>query len=161
MRNKTVATTRFNNKTYDENYKYKQLLTDTACIYGTPIKIKPSIPLESIVYVIEMNNSTNKIEGIGIIVNKHVVDKNYRIYQEMDYNRYIYKGRRHISITQITNEYDKQIIYVLEQLLFKGERHCKRSQGITQLQQWILHNKYNFDFVKAIETIFKNIKNHN
>ena len=79
----------------------------------------------------------------------------------MLYNRYIYKGRRHISITQITNEYDKQIIYVLEQLLFKGERHCKRSQGITQLQQWILHNKYNFDFVKAIETIFKNIKNHN
>lgn len=159
MKNKTVVTTRFNNKTYDENRKYNQLLDNIGCIYGTPIKIKQTIPLESILYVIEMNNSTNKIEGIGVIINKHVVDKNYRIYEDMDYNRYIYKGSKHISTTEITDEYDKKLIYVLEQLLFKGERHCKRAQGITQLQSWILNNKYNFDFVKAIETIFKNVKN--
>ena len=159
MKNKTIATTRFNNKTYDENRKYNHLISPVGCIYGTPIKMKTTIPLESIVYVIEMNNSINKIEGIGVITNKEVIDKTYRIYEDMDYNRYIYKGSKHISTTEIIDEYDKQVIYVLEQLLFKTKKHCKRAQGITQLQKRILDNKYGFDFVKAIECIFKNVKN--
>jgi|AntAceMinimDraft_10_1070366.scaffolds.fasta_scaffold35113_2 hypothetical protein len=155
MANKYIATTRFNEKTYEENTNYKSKIGTTGCLYGTPMKIKETIPLDSNVYVIEMNNSINKIEGIGLIINQNVLDKNYRIYDDMDYNRYIYKGAKHIHISNLTDEYEKQVIYVLEQLLFKGERHCKRAQGITALPDWITHNKYGFDFVQCIHKIFK------
>ena len=155
MKSKTITTTRFNNDTINQNKSYTQRTNIKGCIYGTPIKMKSNIPLESNVYVIEMNNSINKIEGIGLIVNQHVLDKNYRIYDDMDYNRYIYKGNKHISVSKLTDEYEKRVIHVLEQLLFKGERHCKRAQGITALPDWITHNKYGFDFVQCIHKIFK------
>jgi len=155
MSNRTIATTRFNDKTYEQNVTYKQKIGHVGCLYGTPMKIKETIPLESNVYVIEMNNTTNKIEGIGLIVNRQVLDKPYRIYDDMDYNRYIYKGVKRICVEHITDEYDKRVIYVLEQLLFKGERHCKRAQGITELPSWILHNKFEFDFIRTFTLIFK------
>ena len=72
----------------------------------------------------------------------------------MDYNRYIYKGNKRITVEAISDEYNKRVISVLEQLLFKGERHCKRAQGITQLPDWILHNKFEFDFVQVFTQIF-------
>jgi len=155
MSNKFVATTRFNDETYEQNNMYKTRIGHIGCLYGTPIKIKEKIPLESHVYVIEMNNSINKIEGIGLFVNRNVLDKNYRIYSDMDYNRYIYKGSKHLIIDKITDEYNKRVISVLEQLLFKGARHCKRAQGITALPDWITHNKFGFDFVPCLNEIFK------
>ena len=60
MYNKFIATTRFNNNTYEQNNMYKSRIGHTGCLYGTPIKIKEKIPLESHVYVIEMNNTEFK-----------------------------------------------------------------------------------------------------
>jgi len=40
MNIKTIATTRFNEKTYEQNVNYKKKLGQLACLYGTPIKIK-------------------------------------------------------------------------------------------------------------------------
>lgn len=154
MNIKIIATTRFNEKTYEQNAKYKKKMGQLACLYGTPIKIKETIPLESQIYVIEMNNSTNKIEGIGLIQNRIILDKNYRIYDDMDYNRYIYRGSKHLAVSKITDEYDMRVISVLEQLLFKGERHCKRAQGITALSYWIVHNKYKFNFAQCFNKMF-------
>jgi|TARA_R110002074_G_scaffold22455_1_gene68537 hypothetical protein len=157
MKNKTIATTRFNNETHSQNTNYKQKSDHTGCIYGTPMKIKEKIPLHSYVYVIEMNNDKNKIEGIGLIKNERKLDKNYRIYKNMDYNRYVYTGDKYLPITKVTDEYHQQVILVMEQLIFKGDRHCKRGQGITQLPQWILQNKTGFDFVKCFDDMFNNV----
>jgi hypothetical protein len=118
------------------------------------MKIKPNVPLESNIYVIEMNNEKNKIEGIGLINNRLVLDKNYRIYNDMDYNRYIYKGRYRLDASSINDDYYKRVIYVLEQLVFKGERHCKRAQGITKLSDWIIDNKHEFNFIKCFDDMF-------
>ena len=155
MAHKYIATTRFNETTYQQNVIYKSRIGTTGCLYGTPMKIKDKIPLDSHVYVIEMNNQTNKIEGIGIVNNRILVDKNYRIYNDMDYNRYIYKGNYRIDSSRINDNYNKKVLNVLEQLLFKGERHCKRAQGITQLSEWILNNKHGFDFVKCFDNMFE------
>ncbi len=89
MNHTFVATTRFNSKTYEENENYRRRLCPSGSIYGTPMKMKDKIPLESLVYVIEMNNSTNKIEGIGVVYNRLVLEKRHPIYSDMDYNRYI------------------------------------------------------------------------
>jgi len=154
MSNKFIATTRFNDDTFNQNHQYKNKINNKGCIYGSPIPIKNNIPLESYVYIIEMNNSKNKIQGIGLIINKHCLDKYYRIYQEQDYNRYIYKGNKHLDISVIEDEYNKKVITVLEQLLFKGERHVKRCQGISQLPKWIIQNKSKFDFIKCFNNMF-------
>ena len=155
MSNKFIATTRFSDDTYEQNNIYKSRTGHVGCLYGTPIKIKEKIPLESHVFVLEMNNSINKIEGIGLFVNRIILDKNYRIYSDMDYNRYIYKGSKHLTIDKINDEYDKRVIFVLEKLLFKGARHCKRAQGITALPDWITHNRFGFDFLPSINQMFK------
>jgi hypothetical protein len=159
MKNKTIATTRFNNETHcqNTNYKQKSKTWEDGCIYGTPMKIKEKIPLHSYVYVIEMNNDKNKIEGIGLIKNERKLDKNYRIYKNMDYNRYVYTGEKYLQMAQITDEYHQKVVTVMERLLFKGDRHCKRGQGITQLPQWILQNKSGFDFVKCFDDMFNNV----
>ena len=74
----------------------------------------------------------------------------------MDYNRYVYTGEQYLPTTNITDEYYQKVVNVMERLLFKGDRHCKRGQGITQLPQWILQNKSGFDFVKCFDDMFKN-----
>jgi hypothetical protein len=152
---KTIATTRFNDETYQQNKIYKTKIKHSGTIYGIPRKIKDKIPLGSCIYVIEMNNSKNKIEGIGLIKNEQVLDKNYRLYEERDYNRYIYKGSKHISIEEIKDVYFNKVIEVLEYCCFKGNRHYKRGQGITEISDWMLYNKHNVDFIKIFDDIFK------
>jgi len=156
---KYIATTRFNDDTFKQYDNYKKKYNIHGCIYGSPFQIKEYIPLGSIIYIIEMNNSKNKIEGIGIIKNKIHLDKSYRIYQDKNYNRYIYKGNIRLDVAQINDPYYKKLIHVLEQLLFKGARHSKRATGITQLPSWILNNKYHFDFVKCFNKLFKTYYN--
>ena len=152
---KTIATTRFSDETYLQNNLYKKRINHNGTLYGSPVRIKEKIPLDICIYVIEMNNSKNKIEGIGMIKNENVLDKNYRVYKERDYNRYVYKGSRHISREEITDDYFNKVIKVLEVCCFKGSKHCKRGHGITQISDWILHNKHNVDFIKIFDNIFK------
>ena len=47
------------------------------------------------------------------------------------------------------------LIQSLEKLLFKGARHSKRGQGITQLPNWILHGENAIDYVKELKEIVK------
>ena len=74
-----ICVTRFDNKTIEENKKWKQQNNEIGCIYGTPIKITEKILPEEEILVLEMNNSTNKIEGIGIIKNNLLNDSNVKI----------------------------------------------------------------------------------
>ena len=65
----TIVTSRFNNETRDANHAYR-IKNGFACMYCCPLELSPKIPYNTPVFVIEMNNSTNKIEGIGLIKNK-------------------------------------------------------------------------------------------
>ena len=67
-----ICITRFDNKTIEENKNWKKINNEIGCIYGTPIKISEKILPGTNIIVIEMNNSKNIIEGIGIIQNKLV-----------------------------------------------------------------------------------------
>ena len=86
-----VACTRFNNDTYNENIRWIENNNYNGCIYNTPVRIKDDIPLLINIIVIEMNNTTNKIVGFGLIENKVIYDKYYKIYSTPNYNRYTYK----------------------------------------------------------------------
>ena len=150
-----VCVTRFNNKTIEENKNWKKKNNEIGCIYGTPIKISDTILPETILLILEMNNSTNKIEGIGIIKNKLIKEnkKYYKIYSDNNYNRFIYKSNLHISRNSFT-DFEENIIKNLEKLLFKSHYHCKRGQGIQSISKIIRENKI-FNFTEFINNIYK------
>ena len=147
-----LAITRFNNNTFSENRKWCESRQYNGCIYGSSTKIKKDINTDTVLIVFEMNNSTNEIEGIGIIKNK-VINKVYNIYNDNNYNRYIYKSSYRIDKKKFTPE-TKEIIKKLEIILFKGKGHYKRGHGINILSENI-NLISNFNYIKYFKELFK------
>ena len=127
-----VATTRFNNETYLENVNWRIKNNWDGCIYGVPMKIRDVFGEGCPLFIIEMNNDENLIEGIGIINNSVCTDKYYRIYKDGNYNRYTYKSKFRIDRDDFLEE-DYKIVEKIEDILFKGKGHCKRGQGISSI----------------------------
>tara|TARA_B100000035_G_C21017802_1_gene562746 strand:+ start:977 stop:1453 length:477 start_codon:yes stop_codon:yes gene_type:complete len=148
-----LTTTRFNNETLTQNKEYCKKHNIKSCIYGSPMRIKGNIPVKSDVFVLEMNNSKNKIQGIGLITNFVYCDKRYNIYKDGNYNRYVYKGQNYLDL-ECLSKIEQEIINVLEILLFKGAKHSKRAQGICEIPLWIKKNKHEFCFVNAVKNMF-------
>jgi len=142
-----ICVTRFTDTTYNENRSWLKKNSEAkGCIYGTPVKIKNSILPDSTLLVIEMNNTKNKIEGIGIIKNNLVPEnrKYYKIYSDNNYNRFIYKSHFRIDKDDFTAN-EKEVLTSLEQFLFKTPYHCKRGQGIQKIPLKIVnHEEPNF-----------------
>ena len=124
-----LASTRFNTSTLLENINFKEKEDVKGVIYGTSIKINARYPLNALFFVTEMNNDTNTIYGISLIRNSLVMDKSYHIYDNTDYNRFIYKGDYWISRDDILLE-DRTLVEMLENMLFKGKSNLKRISGI-------------------------------
>ena len=120
-----LATTRFNTETFKENERWRKNNNWTGCIYGTAIPISKSINQNEKVFIIEMNNETNCVEGIGCVKKYIRYDLETRIYKEPSYNTYIYRSTFRID------KIEPRIKQFLEFILFKGKSHLKRSQGIT------------------------------
>ena len=79
-----LACTRFNSITYKDNIDYRN--NNNECvIYGAPLPIRNIYQAGSLLFVAEMNNEKNKIEGIGLIKNLLAVDKRHKIYENNDY----------------------------------------------------------------------------
>lgn len=150
----SLVTTRYNNKTWDEAIAYRQK-KNFKCIYGPPCRLSPTIDLNSPVFVIEMNNDINEIMGIGLIKNKIVIDKVYKIYEDTNCNRYIYIGDYHIS-REVLEDYNPELVYILEQILFKGYTHSKRGSGLTKIPEKVLKLDIceDVDIKKEIRKIF-------
>jgi hypothetical protein len=132
----TIVTGRYNNETWEASRRCRvnKILT---CIYAPPFKLTDSIPVGSTVAVIEMNNSINQIIGIGLIKNKLVKDKVYKVQEDTNCNRFIYIGEHYISREQL-GEFNEFLVYVLEEILFKGYTHSKRGSGLTKIPQKVM-----------------------
>ena len=147
-----IAVTRFNEETWKENYIWKMSRQFTGSIYNSPTKISNKILPNNILFILEMNNSLNKIMGIGLIRNYLNLQKKIKIYKDDNYNRFTYKSKYRLDIKDISNT-DIKIIEVLEKLLFKGPKHMKRGHGIQLISDWIQYNKV-FNFSKFIKELF-------
>ena len=133
-----IASTRFNNETYSENIKYRKQ-AEIPVIYGTSIRIQEKYDIGTLMFVAEMNNEENRIEGIGLIRNTEVYDKKHTIYSNSDYNRYLYKGDYWISRDTIL-EKDDEIAKICDTVLFKGKSNLKRLSGISVLTAQLFTN---------------------
>jgi len=126
-----VGTVRFNNKTYLENYSWKQRKKHKGCAYGLDKPLCKKIPKGKYIYIIEMNNDINKIMGIGKIKNEINHSNRSRMYKEEGRNQFIYKSKHFKSRNDIINNIPKAriVIKFLENILFYGSKHFKRGQG--------------------------------
>lgn len=123
-----IATTRFNNQTWEENRNYVKRHPTAGCIYGTCEQISTQICQDSVLMVLEMNNEQNRIMGIGMVRN-HPISRKHRIYSNEEYNRYAYVGRHRIDRSEMSPE-EENIMKAFDILCFKGSRHLKRLRGI-------------------------------
>ena len=146
-----VLTGRFNNETLLKNYDYRSK-HGFKCMYSCPSELSPNIPYNTPVFVIEMNNSTNKIEGIGLIKNKPETEKYYKVHSDGNTNRYTYIGQYFMDKATI-DVYNSRLVYALEEILFKGKTHSKRGSGLTTIPEKVLK----FDVCEGIN-VKKEIK---
>lgn len=129
--NPLMLTTRFTTETFQENKRYRDT-HNIPCIYSSSLPISDKLPYQDY-YVLEMNNSTNRIMGIGKI-SKTLQPIAY-IYSYKYYNRYTYKGSYasifdEISSLNLAEEY-KDIITRVERKIFYGKGHLKRGSSFT------------------------------
>ena len=151
----TIITTRFTNESLQERINYIQKHHITGCIYGSPKEITYRILPESLLFVIEMNNSTNQIMGIGLIRNRPTFDKYYKIYANGNYNRYIYKSEYHLD-REILKRYNSKLVDVLDYILFKERTHLKRGTGFVTVPIKLLNHSRceQMDLKNEIRRIF-------
>jgi phage pi2 protein 07 len=155
-----LACTRFNNQTYKENTNYR-IKNGESVIYGSAFKTRQIYSVGALIFVTEMNNETNKIEGIGLIKNLLVCDKYYKIYDDNNYNRYIYRGKYWLSREQL-DKLDIEISETLNNILFKGKSNMKRMSGITVLTDKLFTNwEYELrDLKNKVKNAFLNYFKH-
>lgn len=157
-----IMTIRFSDATWDQNCMYRTRFPEIGCIYGPTRKTTSKIPDDSLVFVIEMNNTQNKVQGIGLIRNKVNFEKNYRVYEAGNYNRYIYKSKYRLDRDVLTS-YHPELVSALDYILFKEKTHLKRGCGFTRVPDKLWkHEKCRCvsvaeenDMRKEIETMFR------
>jgi hypothetical protein len=128
------------------------------CLYTSIRGLSNRIPTDSNVFVLEMNNSTNELMGIGLIRNRPVIGK-YTVYTDDKYkhNTYVYIGKLRIAREEM-NPYELEILRLLEALCFTGVNHSKRNSGITQLPDILSYfyaEKYGLNLFCVIADMFK------
>jgi hypothetical protein len=151
-----IASTRFNNNTFAQNMAYR-LKSGEPVLYGTGFQIHSKYPPGIILFVVEMNNDENRIEGIGLISNNIVFDKKHRIYDDSNYNRFIYRGDHWLSREKML-EIDPEMVTIFDKILFKGKSHLKRQSGITIItEKLVLNWEYDLEILKRqVKGMFMN-----
>ena len=124
-----IGTVRFNNDTYIENYRWRIMNDYNGCIYSLRHRTSKIFPPFCKIIVIEMNNTINRIMGIGYLYNHLRLSHKEKIHENVYQNRYIYKGESHIDRVDL----DPEILNLLESLVFKTSSHYKRNRSIIQL----------------------------
>lgn len=153
-----LETTRFNQASMEVN---RQARGD-GCLYGNPLPLKKRP--QPFRLILELNNDTNRIDGIGLISNKSLLrGKNTLlrdVYENRLFNQNVYRGAYRLdrSILDEYSELSAKIFQHLDEGCFHGFYHVKRGNSISKLPfVHILAIQKNFgvDLVDFIRSILK------
>lgn len=149
-----LLTSRFTNATWNENENYRKRHPNIGCIYCSPDPISKSIMIDTNLFILEMNNDTNKIIGIGLIQNQAVNGK-LNVYSKGNYNRYTFIGRKRIDRSEM-NEEEDLVMKIFDILCFRGNKHMKRGQGLKSFPIELIYTLLKqMDLIKYIGNMFK------
>jgi hypothetical protein len=151
MKEPTILSTRFNDHTWSQSLAYRE--QNTCCVYGAPQAITPSVEQESIVFVVEMNNDRNEIMGVGLIRNKPLLNKYYNVYNDGNFNRFIYKSTYRIDREQMIR-HNQTLVETLDRILFKGKTHSKRNAGFSLVPMKLMKQYKEINFARELRSIF-------
>ena len=139
-----IFVTRFNSLTYNELERYKDRENkDGYSIYGCSRKISTTTNVDKkLLFVLEMNNTLNKIVGIGIITN--IISKTpHNVYTDEKYNKVYYASPFHIKVDyNMSNEELNFIHYEFERSVFYGKSNLKRGQNICKYPDTRIKHKH-------------------
>jgi hypothetical protein len=149
-----LLTSRFNTKTLEENKRFRENAGwPQGCVYCSPEKVSQSIPIQSKLFVLEMNNDTNQIVGVGLCMNTFFSER-YMVYEENNFNRFNYIGKYRISRTDMNPE-EEAVFKALDILCFTGNYHMKRGHGLKQFPIKLLFNSEKvLNITEYIEKMF-------
>lgn len=134
-----LCTTRFSDETHTQNRRFCEL-NRIQCYYSNRTSI-PRVPLNAIMYVLELNINQNKIMGIGRVKKSPIYD-NINVYKDGNYNSMVnFIGDEYLNCEFIDEEWLKK----LHEVCFIGRGHLKRGDSIS---------KFPMEKIKGIE-IFK------
>jgi hypothetical protein len=155
-----IVTTRFNNETWHENTRFRER-NKVECVYCSPKMNTTAIPIDSLMFVLEMNNSTNKIMGIGLVRN-HPKTNYSSVYSNNNFNRYVYVGKLRIDRSTMSEEEEK-IMQAFDILCFTGNKHMKRGHGMTAFPPNMLARcaRNKMDLVDYVTNMFRIRKSGN
>jgi len=149
-----LLTSRFNTETRKQNEIYRNEKWKHGCLYCSPEQISQTIPIDSKLIVLEMDNDINKIFAVGMLTNKPFFNK-HSVYTDENYNRYSYIGKYRI-LREDLNEKEEAVFKALDILCFKGNDHMKRGHGLKAFPIKLLMNCSNtLEIIPFVENIFK------
>ena len=119
------------NETYTALNEWRTKKNITGTSYNLDHKLHKSLPDKTPLYIIDINNDVNRIEGIGILYKCKIKRLyKYNIYPHRERNRYSYKTPFYMkrdALIELNNK-SKLCIYFLEYVLFYGKKNYKRME---------------------------------
>lgn len=150
-----ILTTRFNANTWNENIAFREKHNYIGCIYNSPRLMSTKVNPDAIVYMLEMNNTLNRIEGIGSLINRPALHKHYKIHADENYNRFAFQSRTRMDREQLLAE-NSELLELLETLCFKGKTHVKRGHGFMSISKKSIQINNAYDITERVHRLFYN-----
>jgi hypothetical protein len=135
-RREYIMTIRYDSNTHCEMMDYSKQFANKGikCVYGSSKIVSEMVVMDSVMFILEMNNDENRIEGVGMIRNtlQEPIAKNrtFQIHEDGNLNRHVYIGSKRIDRSEMT-EYEESVMAAFDVICFKGRNHQKRCHGIT------------------------------
>jgi hypothetical protein len=146
-----LYTTRFTTDTYFQNQRFKDRIEWAGSLYSTMLRFPQNTP-DKMLFILDMNNTTNKIVGIGLVLNKLSKDQSINIYDNPTFNNYVYKSKYYIQLIDINqrgkyqdfveNTWVEYIEKEFETKLFYGKGHSKRGGSFMCFPRKFLQEKH-------------------
>lgn len=134
----TLMISKFSQHTWEQNVRFRNKNKNVGCLYGTPILVAKDIPLDSVLFVLEMDITNNVIRGIGMVKNHPICGK-YSVYNDnMNVNRYLYMGKMRLGREDMTEE-ENEMMRFFDYVCFNGAKHMKRGNGLSRFPPDILY----------------------
>ena len=146
-----IYTTRFTTDTYFQNQRFKESSQWTGSLYSTMLTFPQNTP-DKMLFILDMNNTTNKVVGIGLVLNHLSKDQSINIYENPSYNNCVYKSKYYIQLIDINqrggyHEFVESswidfIEKEFEKILFYGKGNLKRGSSFMRFPRKILKEKH-------------------
>ena len=120
------------NASYNELSQWRKNKNIQGTSFNFDTKLGKHVPEKTPIFIIDTNNDTNTIEGIGIIYKTKIKKMyKYNIYSNRERNRYSYKSPFYIVRKEAMQLNAKSAICIrfLEYVIFYGRKNYKRMEN--------------------------------